>query len=380
MSNQHAGNVENQVLLEEHDGILNAKRVSLVSAPTIFAVTNAANVANQTITPVGLVTLAPSPNFIGIVTVANPAAAGNVTLDPGSLTGMRGNLTLSDSKGFIGLVSLGGGPVNIVGNVTLSDPKGFIGLVTVVQSSAARTITGNMTLDVGSLVGIRGNLTLSDPKGFIGLVTVVQSSASRSIIGNVTLAANSGVDIGDVDVTSVIPGTGATNLGKAQDSAVGATDTGVANLIKRVDTPATVTPAASDYMLQLGDKYGNTFVVEGAYEVGTNFNAILNDVDISVKASAGYLKSIQVSNINAAIRYLQIHNKATAPASTEVPVLSFPIPAGTATVPATISFGREDWGDGGYYCSIGVAIGISTAAGTFTAATTTDHVVAGNYV
>lgn len=49
--------------------------------------------------------------------------------------------------------------------------------------------------------------------------------AGTNAIGK--LAPNSGVDIGDVDVTSVIPGTGATNLGKAIDSAVGATDTGV---------------------------------------------------------------------------------------------------------------------------------------------------------
>jgi hypothetical protein len=43
--------------------------------------------------------------------------------------------------------------------------------------------------------------------------------AGTAAIGK--LAANSGVDIGDTDVTSVIPGTGATNLGKAIDTAAG---------------------------------------------------------------------------------------------------------------------------------------------------------------
>lgn len=47
---------------------------------------------------------------------------------------------------------------------------------------------------------------------------------------NVILAANSGVDIGDVDVTSVIPGVGATNLGKAEDAAHVTGDTGVMGL------------------------------------------------------------------------------------------------------------------------------------------------------
>ena len=62
------------------------------------------------------------------------------------------------------------------------------------------------------------------------------------------LSANSGVDIGDVDVTSIVPLTGATNLGKARDSALGATDTGVMALAVRDDTLTTLTPADGDYV------------------------------------------------------------------------------------------------------------------------------------
>lgn len=69
--------------------------------------------------------------------------------------------------------------------------------------------------------------------------------AGTNAIGK--LAANSGVDIGDTDVTSVIPGTGATNLGKAVDSAAGGTDTGMAALAVRDDSLSTLTPADGDY-------------------------------------------------------------------------------------------------------------------------------------
>ena len=65
---------------------------------------------------------------------------------------------------------------------------------------------------------------------------------------NAILAANSGTDIGDVDVTSVIPGVGATNLGKAVDTAGGATDTGVAALFIRDDALTTLTPVDGDYV------------------------------------------------------------------------------------------------------------------------------------
>jgi hypothetical protein len=51
----------------------------------------------------------------------------------------------------------------------------------------------------------------------------------------------------DVDVTRLIPGTGATALGKAVDAAAGATDTGVASLAVRDDSLTTLTPADGDY-------------------------------------------------------------------------------------------------------------------------------------
>ncbi|MEO5627486.1 MAG: hypothetical protein ABIQ89_01200 [Candidatus Saccharimonadales bacterium] len=113
---------------------------------------------------------------------------------------------------------------------------------------------------------------------------------------------------------------------------------------------------------------------------GTPFQASLTSVAISAKAAPGNLLSVRVSNINAAVRYLQIHNKASAPASTEVPVISVPIPAGSATAPAFVELGANFLGTNGLSLTTGVAIGVSTAAATYTAATTTDHVVNGMYV
>lgn len=85
----------------------------------------------------------------------------------------------------------------------------------------------------------------------VGAVTAITNAlpAGTNAIGK--LAANSGIDIGDVDVVTcgtITPGTAATSLGKAIDSAVGATDTGVAILAQRKDTLATHTPADGDYV------------------------------------------------------------------------------------------------------------------------------------
>jgi len=74
--------------------------------------------------------------------------------------------------------------------------------------------------------------------------------------GSFTLAANSGIDIGDVDVTSVIPGVGATNLGKAIDTPIGGTDTGVLSLAVRDDVLSALTPAAADVVNMFVDANG----------------------------------------------------------------------------------------------------------------------------
>lgn len=72
------------------------------------------------------------------------------------------------------------------------------------------------------------------------------------------LTANSGVDIGDVDVTSVTPGTTATSLGKAEDAGHTSGDVGVFNLGVRVDTPNTaLTNTDADYSPITTNKLGS---------------------------------------------------------------------------------------------------------------------------
>jgi len=78
--------------------------------------------------------------------------------------------------------------------------------------------------------------------------------AGTNAIGK--LAANSGVDIGDVDVTSVITGTGATNLGKAEDAAHVTGDTGVFVLVVRSDTAAQTAGTDGDYCALICDASG----------------------------------------------------------------------------------------------------------------------------
>jgi hypothetical protein len=90
--------------------------------------------------------------------------------------------------------------------------------------------------------------------------------AGTNAIGK--LAANSGVDIGDVDVTSIIPGTGATNLGKAEDAAFADADVGVMALSVRKNTAAATSGTDGDYQPLITDTNGRLHVINSAGEAG----------------------------------------------------------------------------------------------------------------
>lgn len=126
------------------------------------------------------------------------------------------------------------------------------------------TITGNALL-----MEVAAN-TLQPVQGTVADGLLVNLGTNN----DVTIGANSGVDIGDVDVTSVIPGTGATNLGKAMDSVVGATDTGVGILAKHVEDQVHTTVAVGDYELLSTDSLGSLHVNAEAHHIFDTFNAV----------------------------------------------------------------------------------------------------------
>jgi hypothetical protein len=95
----------------------------------------------------------------------------------------------------------------------------------------------------------------------------------------------------------------------------------------------------------------------------------------NIKASAGMVTGFYITNDNAAVRYFQLHNKATAPAAADVPIYSFKVPAGTANNPGVLEIGTEFFTQAGKYFSTGIGWAISTTYATFTdSATNTEHI------
>jgi hypothetical protein len=110
-------------------------------------------------------------------------------------------------------------------------------------------------------------------------------------------------NIGDVDVLSVIPGVGATNLGKAIQSAQGTTDTGVPALVVRNDTLADLSGADGDYAPIQVNATGAVYtaVHSSALPTGaatsalqTTANGILTTIDADTGSLAGCVSGTEV--------------------------------------------------------------------------------------
>lgn len=96
------------------------------------------------------------------------------------------------------------------------------------------------------------------------------------------------------------------------------------------------------------------------------------------KATPAVLISFTCSSVNAAIRYFMLFNITSAPTTgTTVPLMSFPIGAGSATVPSSLSRDATFFAEYGFLFATGLTWGVSSVAGTYTSTgvNASDHIV-----
>lgn len=219
--------------------------VSLASVPS-HAVTNAGTFAVQSTNSDVVAT--------GNITTQNLVPAGTATANSAVLSGTlngHGTATVQVTGTYTGALSLQGTTDNSTW-VTIS----FGTFANVNTGAVATTITSAATgiyqvdckgfrqIRVTGLAAMTGTATVtiraSINSGFVVVDGALPTGAN--VIGAVTQS-------GTWNIGTVTPGTAATNLAKARDSAIGATDTGVAILGVRRDTPTAETPIAGDYVV-----------------------------------------------------------------------------------------------------------------------------------
>lgn len=131
-------------------------------------------------------------------------------------------------------------------------------------------------------------------------------------------------------VTSLVPGTTATSLGKAEDAAHSSGDTGVMSLAVRSDTLAASSGTTGDYEPLHTTALGALYVAPS--NISSAAQSFYRNVDANaeaaIKASAGVLHWLHVMNMTAAVAYLHLYNATTATVvpGTTTPTLTFPIP------------------------------------------------------
>lgn len=132
---------------------------------------------------------------------------------------------------------------------------------------------------------------------------IASVTAANQLEVAVTAALPAGTNnIGDVDVLSVIPGVGATNLGKAEDAAHSSGDVGVMGLAVRNDA-GTALAADGDYIPLIVNSAGHLWVAANNLDIrdlthvsdsvkigdGTDFLAVNADGSINAQfTEAGY--------------------------------------------------------------------------------------------
>ena len=173
-------------------------------------------------------------------------------------------------------VTIGGGTEAAALRVTIANDS--TGVVSIDDGGGALTVDGTVTANLGTtdnavLDAIAASLALLDNSIASGSelqVDVVGAlPAGSAAIGK--LAANSGVDIGDVDVTSVVPGYAATSLGKREDDAHSSLDTGVMILAVRNDALESLSGTDGDYSALQVNKTGALNVTETVGHLGAIF-------------------------------------------------------------------------------------------------------------
>lgn len=183
--------------------------------------------------------------MMGVVT-ADSVDSGDVGV-VGMLANRQLKITLYNSSGVE--QSVGGGTQFAEDAASTSGDTGTVALAVRQDTIANSTSTD----------GDYGTLKINSVGRMYTSATIDAAlPAGANAIGK--LAANSGVDIGDIDITSVIAGTGATNLGKAEDAAAASGDTGVGLLSVRQDTLASSTSTDGDYAAVKSSSTGAVYV------------------------------------------------------------------------------------------------------------------------
>ena len=267
--------------------------------------------------------------------------AGSLTIDNAQLsvvgsgteaTALRVTIA-SDSTGVLS-VDDNGGSLTVDGTFWQATQP-VSGTVTANAGSGTFTVSGAITNTVLSVVGngaaaTAQRVTLANDS--TGIIATVSTVTNLSQLGGTAIAMNTGVRSAGTQRVTI-----------ATDDVVPASQSGTWN-IGTVTTLTGITNALPAGTNNIGDvdilsiAAGTNLVGDVGLQPRTSGGLTMHKTTsaattnaTNVKASAGQVYNIQCFNVNAAVRYLKLYNKASAPTvGTDTPVKTLAIPGNTA--------------------------------------------------
>lgn len=228
--------------------------------------------------------------------------AGVLTIDAGQAAGtvVIGQLAFDNIKNSIGAFEA------TKNDTSLSFTAGA--LTTEVQidweifENLDETTLANRLTTIGALLS-NGQYTVNYSDGTI----YGKKTTTAATLAATTYKYKSTSTAGAGSITSIIPGTGATNLGKAEDAPHTSGDVGIMGLGVRQDTPVALAGTVGDYQPAIYDGNGNEWTTLGTKVAGedltadvlkveqrNNYTYIVTATTTVVKTGAGLLHTITV--------------------------------------------------------------------------------------
>lgn len=209
-----------------------------------------------------------------------------------------------------------------VGTITWTasiDGVTFFALLPVNSAAATTTANANLWFNVNGLARIK-----------LAMTAYTSGTAVINYVGNAEPLDGGAPTAG----SSMNPGTTALALGKAEDAVHASGDVGVMMLGVRADNATAFTNADGDYSPlalsttgAMGVMCKPTNAVQWTYTSHRLAASAATTNATNVKATGGNIYSLNVLNTNAAIRYLKLYNKATAPTvGTDAPIRTILLP------------------------------------------------------
>lgn len=141
-----------------------------------------------------------------------------------------------------------------------------VSLTTLPALTAGSAVIGHVIVDTAPTTAVTGTFFQATQPvsiatwagGTLGAMANYGTSPGAVLVPgvNASITNTPAVTLASTTITSEVPGTAATNLGKAEDAASASGDTGVFALAVRKDTNATLTSADGDYVQVSADNYG----------------------------------------------------------------------------------------------------------------------------